>query len=243
MSKSDPTFLAELEQRSKEQQRTFMKNISDRLGHGMMTEAPQHPFRGAPDFWKKHELPAEERIAQFSENWKKAGGHVERFSSLEDAKAFMVQTAAELQAKRWIRHDHPQLNAFGLEASLPDAEMVVWNSEHADEMKAHAAQADIGVIIADHAVSITGSIVSMSSPGKGRSVSLLPTVLMSLIPASVVKSKIGEVMADIEQIEFSRMPAGIHFISGPSRSADIENDLTIGVHGPGVVFALIVDEL
>jgi L-lactate utilization protein LutC len=39
------------------------------------------------------------------------------------------------------------------------------------------------------------------------------------------------------------MPAGVHLVSGPSRSADIENDLTIGVHGPGDVHVIIVDSL
>ncbi|WP_179292148.1 LUD domain-containing protein, partial [Paenibacillus campinasensis] len=40
-----------------------------------------------------------------------------------------------------------------------------------------------------------------------------------------------------------QLPAGVHFISGPSRSADIENDLTIGVHGPGIVYAILVDTI
>lgn len=119
--------------------------------------------------------------------------------------------------------------------------MTVWDPSDPDDMKRRAAGADIGVIVADYAVSATGSVVTMSASGKGRTVSLLPTVLMAVIPASVVKTRLGEVMEQIRGIGFNAMPAGIHFISGPSRSADIENDLTIGVHGPGVVYALVVD--
>jgi|SRR5690625_1046090 len=243
MSQSDPAFLAKLEEQSKERQQRFMQNISDRLGHAPLTEPPTHPHRGAPTFWKEHNLNKEDCITQFSDNWRAAGGHLERFATMAEAKAYMIQTAEELAAQRWIRHDHPQLHELALESSLPEAEVTVWDSTAMDEMKEYAAEADIGVIVAEHAVSITGSIVSISSSGRGRSVSLLPTVLMALVPSSVIKAKLGEVMAEIEQVEFGQMPAGIHFISGPSRSADIENDLTIGVHGPGVVFALIVDEL
>ncbi|MBH8590449.1 LUD domain-containing protein, partial [Paenactinomyces guangxiensis] len=36
-------------------------------------------------------------------------------------------------------------------------------------------------------------------------------------------------------------PSSIHFISGPSRSADIENDLSIGVHGPAALYIFILN--
>ena len=111
-----------------------------------------------------------------------------------------------------------------------------------EEMKNKANAADIGVIVADYAVSATGTIVTMSSADKGRSVSLLPPMLIAIVPASCIRSSLGEVMSQISAIGMERMPAGIHFISGPSRSADIENDLTIGVHGPGIVYALIFED-
>jgi L-lactate dehydrogenase complex protein LldG len=122
----------------------------------------------------------------------------------------------------------------------PEAESTVWDAARPQKMKEIAANADIGLIVADYAVAHTGSIVTMSSGRKGRTVSLLPATLMILVPAPVIKTRLGEVMREIGKIEISNMPAGIHFITGPSRSADIENDLTIGVHGPGMVYALVV---
>lgn len=95
-------------------------------------------------------------------------------------------------------------------------------------------------MIVDHAAAYTSSMVVLSSKDKGRSVSLLPTVLMAIIPVDRLKTRLGEVMVHFDEGGRESLPAGIHFISGPSRSSDIENDLTIGVHGPGVVYALIV---
>lgn len=105
---------------------------------------------------------------------------------------------------------------------------------------AHAAEADFGVVLADHAVAYTGSVVVKSAANKGRSVSLLPTALFVLIPRDRLKTRLGEVLKPLDEAGREALPAGIHFISGPSRSADIENDLTIGVHGPGIVYALII---
>lgn len=125
-----------------------------------------------------------------------------------------------------------------------------------------AARADFGICAAAHAVAYTGSVVMLSSAGHGRSVTLLPNLLFVPVPSERLATRPGEVLrtfgeacggdgvsAPDERTGFSgaarradcsRLPAGIHFISGPSRSADIENDLTIGVHGPGIVYAILI---
>jgi L-lactate dehydrogenase complex protein LldG len=63
---------------------------------------------------------------------------------------------------------------------------------------------------------------------------------MAILPVERLQTRLGEVMIRFDASGRESLPAGIHFISGPSRSSDIENDLTIGVHGPGVVYALLV---
>lgn len=107
-------------------------------------------------------------------------------------------------------------------------------------MKARAAEADIGIVIADEAVAYTGSVAVLSSPEKGRAVSLLPTALIILLPVERLRTRLGEILNRFDKAGREQLPAGIHFITGPSRSSDIENDLTIGVHGPGIVYTLLI---
>jgi L-lactate dehydrogenase complex protein LldG len=145
-----------------------------------------------------------------------------------------------MQAKYVIRQNQPELAALGLEQELPDVSMSVWNNDPEEHWKARAAEADFGIVVADYAAAYTGSITVLSASHKGRSVSLLPTVLMAIVPIDRLKTRLGEILIDFDEAGRDKLPAGIHFISGPSRSADIENDLTIGVHGPGIVFALLV---
>lgn len=224
---------------NKEQQ--FMNNISQRLGRPLPIVPPAHPFKGAPDYWKSFDLPLEERIALLIENWQKSGGKARRFADLLSAGAFIAEVARSLKARYFVRYDHEVLNRLSLESLLPKAaEMTVWNPAKREQLKRKAAEADIGIIVADYAVAYTGSIVVTSGETKGRSVSLLPTAVMMIVPVEVIRTRLGEVMDQISAIPGESMPAGIHFISGPSRSADIENDLTIGVHGPGIVYLLIV---
>jgi L-lactate dehydrogenase complex protein LldG len=227
---------------SRENEAKFMRNIAERLGRDKSAAPPEHPFKGAPDYWREYDLSSDERISLFMENWKKVGGEAHRFANMEEAADFIVNLAEKMKAQRFIRQDLPELAGLNLEERVSDAEMTVWNGDR-DPMLAKVAQADMGIVIAEHAVAYTGSIVVKSSETKGRSVSLLPTICMAIVPAQNVRTRLGEVMKHVSEVDAQIMPAGIHFISGPSRSADIENDLTIGVHGPGIVFALIVDQL
>ncbi|UVI27999.1 LutC/YkgG family protein [Paenibacillus spongiae] len=233
-------WLDELEAESRSKQEKFMNGIAAKLGRPRVTDAPKHPFRGAPDFWNKFEWSQDERIQQFTENFKAAGGHVARLTDMEAAKQFIVDKANAMSAKYIVRQNQAELEALGLEGALPDASISAWNSDPGQSWKARAAEADFGVVIADYAAAYTGSVTVLSSKDKGRSVSLLPTVLMVIIPLERLKTRLGEILPDFDRAGRANLPAGIHFISGPSRSADIENDLTIGVHGPGIVYALIV---
>ncbi|WP_166245020.1 LutC/YkgG family protein [Paenibacillus turpanensis] len=235
-------WLAQLEEQSRRRQQAFMDGIAQKLGRARVTEAPQHPFRGAPSFWQDYELPLEKRIEQFTENFQAAGGHVIRAGGMEEVKQFIVKKAAELSAKYMLRQDEPQLAELALEQELTvDVQLSVWNSsEEERSWKAKAAEADIGIVLADYAAAYTGSLTVLSAKEKGRSVSLLPTVLIVVLPIERLKTRLGEILVTFDEAGREQLPAGIHFISGPSRSADIENDLTIGVHGPGIVYTLIV---
>jgi len=234
-------WLAELDAESRRKQQAVLDGLAAKLGRPRVTERPPHPFRGAPDFWNAYELTPEERIERFIANFQAVGGHAFRLASLEEAARFIADKARELGASAVIRQDEPLLAGLGLESLLTGIDVQVWNDRPEDNWTARAANAGLGVIVADYAVAHTASIVTLSAPNKGRSVSLLPPALAVIVPASRLYTRLGEVLARIDGMGRERLPAGIHFISGPSRSADIENDLTIGVHGPGIVYALIVD--
>lgn len=233
-------WLEKLEAESRVKQELFMNDIAAKLRHPRMTQPPQHPYRGAPDFWKAFEWPEEERIKEFTDNFLSVGGHVARLQTMDEAKQYIVQKAQEMSAKYVVRQNQPELDALDLEEALTDSQVSVWNTDPEQYWRARAAEADFGIVIADHAVAYTGSVTVLSAENKGRSVSLLPTVLIIIIPVERLKTRLGEVLVTFDQAGRDQLPAGIHFISGPSRSSDIENDLTIGVHGPGIVYALLV---
>jgi L-lactate dehydrogenase complex protein LldG len=62
MADTHKQWLDKLEAESRAKQELFMNDISAKLRHPRMYEKPQHPFRGAPDFWNAFEWTEEERI-------------------------------------------------------------------------------------------------------------------------------------------------------------------------------------
>jgi L-lactate dehydrogenase complex protein LldG len=82
----------------------------------------------------------------------------------------------------------------------------------------------------------TGSLVLSASTTRPRQVSLLPTVHLALVREDQLVDRMGEALSSYAS---GAMPSAVHFVTGPSRTSDIENDLSIGVHGPAAVSVIL----
>ena len=133
-----------------------------------------------------------------------------------------------------------------LVAELGARSVCFWDEEPVRSLVAgensDPAKADIGITGADFAIADTGTLVLLSGPEKPRLTSLLPPVHVSILKKETIVpdihrlfSMLGERYGDYEDL-----CSCISFITGPSRTADIELNLTLGVHGPEKTIAIIV---
>jgi len=103
----------------------------------------------------------------------------------------------------------------------------------------NAAAAKVGISQLDWAMASTGSLVQDAAPIERRLASTLPVIHIAIIETSRLLPDMPAVFGKIrpEQTNY------ISFITGPSRTADIERVLTIGVHGPEKLIIVFVDEM
>jgi L-lactate dehydrogenase complex protein LldG len=99
------------------------------------------------------------------------------------------------------------------------------------------ARADVGVTGCHAAIAETGSLALISGPGCSRTVSLLPPVHVALVRRADLVATMGEFFTT--HADAMASAANCTFVTGPSRTADIELSLTIGVHGPGKVAVIL----
>jgi len=99
------------------------------------------------------------------------------------------------------------------------------------------ARAEFGVTGCDAAIAETGSLVLLSGAGKPRAASLLPPVHIAIVHRTEMMMTMGEYFA--RRTATIATAASCTFITGPSRTADIELTLTVGVHGPRKVIVVI----
>lgn len=103
-----------------------------------------------------------------------------------------------------------------------------------------------GITGVDAAFASTGSMLVMAGAGQSRSASLLPFRHVALIPFSrlhpTIEAWLHEQRAAGDLADILRSRAGWNLITGPSKSADIEMNLTLGVHGPKFVHAILFDD-
>ena len=102
-----------------------------------------------------------------------------------------------------------------------------------------AADSKIGISQMDWAMANTGTLVQDSTPVEQRLVSTLPVIHIALIATDRILADLPALLTKLNPNESGY----IAMITGPSRTADIERVLTIGVHGPERLIIVFVDEL
>jgi L-lactate dehydrogenase complex protein LldG len=102
-----------------------------------------------------------------------------------------------------------------------------------------AARATLGLTSAIAGVAATGSIVLDSRLAGGRLASLLPPVHLCVLPAERVVAVPADVLRNLGD-DPAALPSSLVLVTGPSRTGDIEQLLTIGAHGPTALHVIVV---
>lgn len=97
----------------------------------------------------------------------------------------------------------------------------------------------VGVTGAFAAIAETGTLMTVSGPDTPASTSLLPETHVAVLAASRIVAHMEQCW-DLARSELGELPRAVNFISGPSRTGDIEQKLVLGAHGPYRVHIVIV---
>lgn len=102
--------------------------------------------------------------------------------------------------------------------------------------------ADAGITTCEMLVARTGSVVVSAAQPSGRAVPIFPPVHIVVAYVSQLVFDIKDALIRLREKYGDRFPSMVSFQTGPSRTADIEKSLVVGVHGPKEVFVFLVDQ-
>jgi L-lactate utilization protein LutC len=104
-----------------------------------------------------------------------------------------------------------------------------------------APHAHLAVVPATAAVASTGSVVLDATTLRGRAAGLVTPRIVYVVDAAAIVDTVAQVLRGHHERWPSGPPSQVVLATGPSRSADIEMTLTVGIHGPGVVHTVVVE--
>ncbi len=110
-----------------------------------------------------------------------------------------------------------------------------------ENLRRYPGGIDVGITLADYGIVETGTLVMDSSAEETRLASMLSEVHVAVLPVSKLKPSAFEMVNEINEL-LSGAGAYTAFITGASRTADIERVLAMGVHGPLELHIMLVEE-
>ena len=162
----------------------------------------------------------------------KLGGYTRRIARRDEMKSALAELVKAEAIKKATTWETAELAELGVADSLRGlgVELV---SPQADRRQ--LAECDLGVTSVDAALPETGTLLLRSAPERPRLVSLLPRVHLALVRPSALRADLSQAFGDVKNDGY------FVFVTGPSRTADIELTVTIGVHGPKALYVWAIE--
>ena len=123
---------------------------------------------------------------------------------------------------------------------VPDLAGLDWAGAGIGVEARAAVDADlVGITGCFRAIAETGTLMLCSGPATPATISLLPETHIAVVPASTILASMEEGWA-AARAAFGQLPRAVNFISGPSRTGDIEQTIVRPAHGPKNMHVLII---
>jgi L-lactate dehydrogenase complex protein LldG len=202
----------------------ILHKIRTALGRGAGQAVADPP----PARLRVPQVSMEARVASVLERVRALAGEA---VESDDPRGFVARAIA---GKTAVASNAPFLAECGI-AGLPEVRSAITDRE---ELRELCATADVGITSADYALADTGTLVMLSSPQEARMISLLPPAHIAVVPRERILTGLDELFSLLPNPAEST--SSMVLITGPSRTADIEQILVRGVHGPGVFSVVVV---
>jgi L-lactate dehydrogenase complex protein LldG len=208
------------------------ENIFTRIREALTVEAQSHHGTGLPtqaDHRRVMPPVGATTDQQFTLFAKNASDLRATFKLVKDANELTAELRALRDTEKWQRvatHRNPftrtQAAALGLPTLVTD--------EGYD--KHELEQCDVGISECDALIAQTGTVLVTSKTAGGRALSCLPPHHIVIAQREQMVSDLPAAFALIKAKHGANYPSMISFITGPSRTGDIERILVLGAHGP-----------
>src|SRR5947209_2187862 len=173
-------------------------------------------------------------VERFRDALEAVAGHCLIVNDETAAADLVLEILSKINARRVVISDSPLVGRV-MERVKPNAEVLL------NASKSELFDCDAGLTSAQWAVAETGTLVLEADKERHRLASLVPPVHIALVEANRIRQTLNEVLEALSEKGRDRLSRTLTFITGPSRTSDIELTLAIGVHGPGELFVIILN--
>jgi L-lactate dehydrogenase complex protein LldG len=180
------------------------------------------------------DLTSEDLQTLFIQNAQMAACTIHQSATHEDAINTLLEIIGE--DKKISCWEANQIPLAGLDVALGRAGVVCVGED---------ASVRVGVTGVDAGLAATGSLVLTSGPGRFRATSLLPPIHVAVVSKLQIIPDLEHWWAEMGRAELAsmRQASNIVIVSGPSRTADIAMQLVMGMHGPGQLHIILIDDV